>query len=70
MLAECQQRMLRQQTAQPLFAFEERKAAKVLAASEHDIEDAIQERRLRPQRILEELEVRDALSIERNEFAV
>ena len=70
MLAECHQRMLRQQTAQPPFALEERKVAKVIAGSEHDIEDAIQERCLRPQRILEKLEARDALCIERNEFAV
>src|ERR1700733_15655106 len=62
--------MLRQQTAQQLLALDERKAAKVLPASEHDIENAVPQRCLRPQRILEQLEMRNAPCIERNELSV
>lgn len=56
MRAEGQQRMPRQYSAQASLAFDEWKAAKILAAGKHDVEDAIAQRCFCPQRVLQELE--------------
>src|SRR5688500_2924045 len=70
MRAEGQKRVLRQDAAQAGLALDERKVTKILAAGEHDVEDAIAKRRLCPQRILQQLEMRYAAGIEGNQLAI
>ena len=62
--------MARQDAAQPFLALEKRKAAQIFAVAEHHVEDAVEELRLMAQRVLQELEARDAVRIEGDEFAI
>ena len=62
--------LARQNAAQPLLALKKRKAPQIFAVAEHHVEDAVEELRLMAQRILQQLEARDAVPIQRDEFAV
>ena len=70
MSAEGDQLVARQDGLEPLLALEERQLAQVLAVLEHEIEGAIQQLRFMAQRVLKQLEMRDAVFSDRDEFAV
>ena len=70
MRAEGDQPVARQNCLQPLLALEERLLAQVRCVLEHEIESAIQQLRFMAQRVLKQLEMRDAVLSDRDEFAV
>jgi hypothetical protein len=68
--AEGDQLVARQNCLQPLLALEKRLLAQVHCVLKHEIEGAIQEVRLMAQRILKQLEMREAVLSDRDEFAI
>ena len=70
MSAEGDQLVARQNCLQPLLALDKRLLAQVHRVLEHEIESAIQQLRFMAQRVLKQLEMRDAVFSDRDEFAV
>ena len=70
MLAEGEQRMTGQDASKPLLALQEGLLTQILAGAEHQIKDAIEQLGLMTERVLEQLKTRDALAVERYQFAV
>src|SRR4051812_49609114 len=70
MRAEGDQPVARQNRLQPLLALKERMLAQVRCVLEHEVESAIQQLRFMAQRVLQQLEMRDAVFSDRDEFAV
>src|ERR1700760_2261244 len=68
--AERDQLVARQDGFEPFLALEQRLLPQVRTCLEHQIESAIQKLRLMPQRVLEQLKMRDAILSDCDELAV
>ena len=70
MLAEGKQRMTGHDASKPLLALQEGQWTQILAGAEHQIKDAIEQLGLMTELVLEQLKARDALAVERYQFAI
>src|SRR5688572_12628440 len=70
MAAVCDELVLREETAQALLSLKERKVPQIFTGLEHYIENAVAEGGFRSQGVLQELEMRYAVPVERDQLSI